>query len=423
MVWIDLTDLFTWRGSFTGIQRVSFSYATRFEKEGARFFVYSVLYDRFVEVPLSLVDRPAEEDTEQNNGITRRQKLKKRLLKTYKKLPTFSRRVLNPPARYAHRTFRKIAAFVLDSRSRDHELRKLPVADFKQNDTLVMLGAGWNCKELIGKVSRMKQTTGLKVVVHLNDILPIYQPYLFAEELHPLFAGYTNKALRIADVVTVISQATKSDVLRYCQENSITVPKIEIIRLGEDVKHASPKEPPIAIADKFILAVGTFEIRKNYLLIYQLVKLAKAEGKEIPQIVIAGRKGWLTHDLQYVLRHDLDIKDKLVWLENMNDANLTWLYEKCLFTVFSSVAEGWGLPIAESLQHGKFCLSSSVSSMPEIAGDMIDYFTPYDPRNCLEKILLYTNEKILADKHNEIIDSYKVYSWDDSFESFKKAII
>jgi glycosyltransferase involved in cell wall biosynthesis len=58
----------------------------------------------------------------------------------------------------------------------------------------------------------------------------------------------------------------------------------------------------------------------------------------------------------------------------------------CLLTIFPSLAEGWGLPVAESLAHGKFCVASNRTSIPEVGGDLIDYFDPADEDQVVAKI-------------------------------------
>ncbi len=420
-LWLDLTDLFEWNGYFTGIQRVTYNYAARFHNRGAKFFVYSRLYDRFIEIPFALVEELKQASDSAMPTVTKRQQLKKKLRRNYDKLPGAVRVMSTPALRQGNKVFRKFAAMALDRQGRDHLLRKLPKAQFGQKDTILLLGAGWNSKDMISKVATQKQALDLKVMLHLNDILPVYQPHLFAKELPGLFIKYLDRALAIADKVTVISNATKSDVAKYCKQHDLQTPPILVIRLGEDITTAAPIKPQPPVADKFILCVGTFEIRKNYQLLYQTLKLAQSEDKELPQIIVAGRKGWLTKDLQYVIEHDPDTAGKFVLLENMSDANLSWLYENCLFTIFSSLAEGWGLPIAESLHHGKFCLSSNTSSMPEIAGDQIDYFNPYDSRECLDKILEYA-DKSKAELHARVQKTYKPYSWDASFADLEKIV-
>ncbi len=67
-----------------------------------------------------------------------------------------------------------------------------------------------------------------------------------------------------------------------------------------------------------------------------------------------------------------------LWIEAPTDAELIWLYSRTLFTVFPSLAEGWGLPIGESLWFGKPCVASNATSMPEVGGDLCLYGDPHD---------------------------------------------
>jgi glycosyltransferase involved in cell wall biosynthesis len=78
------------------------------------------------------------------------------------------------------------------------------------------------------------------------------------------------------------------------------------------------------------------------------------------------------------------------WLEGLvhlverpSDAELSYLYQNCLFSVYPSLYEGWGLPIGEALWHGRAVAASGTSSMPEVGGDLALYF---DPRSLSEMI-------------------------------------
>lgn len=420
-IWIDLTDLYIWKGHFTGIQRVTFNYALRFHAQGARFFVYSSLYEKFVEIDFSAFKEMKKAEAREDVHLTQRQKIKKNLKHKYALLPRFIQLLLRPALSRANKVFRKIAAYVLDHQNIEKTLRNLPEVEFKKSDIVLLLGAGWNSGDLIKRLAEKKEQLNYQIITHLNDILPIYEPQLFAEELPQMFTKYTHQALEISDKVTVISQATKQDVVRYCKEHKIKTPEITVIRLGEDIAAVKSERPDVKLSNKFILCVGTFEIRKNYSLLYQALKLAQTENIQLPQIVIAGRRGWLAGDLYYTITHDPLVKDKLVLLENISDENLSWLYDNCLFTVFCSVAEGWGLPIAESLQHGKFCIASNTSSMPEIAGDSIDYFNPYDTRECMNKIALHSKKGDL-ELHQDIRNNYRAFTWDESFQQISNFV-
>jgi hypothetical protein len=416
-IWIDLTDLFAWEGNFTGVQRVAYNYAERYSKEGANYFIYLSHNNRFKKVPFDIMQK----DFPKQKAVLRK-KVKKHLKKYYSALPNRIQKISDPVARKTLHRYRKILAKIFLKVSRRRLLKRYPTAQFGSNDVVLLLGAVWNENGLVDKLIDQKGEVGFSVVVHLNDILPIYQPQLFADKLPKMFAEYVSKALKIADGVTVISKATQRDIARYCRENKFKEPNTKVVRLGEDGTKVTSVEPiSTKLDDVFVLSVGTFEVRKNYNLLYQVVKLAKLENTKLPQIVIVGRKGWLAKDLLYIIKNDPEVKDCLTLLDNMTDHNLAWLYDNCLFTIFPSLCEGWGLPVAESLHHGKLCLSSNTSSMPEIAGDLIDYFSPFDSRQCLNKILEYS-QKDLADINSRIKKQYKPHTWDHSFEELKSFI-
>jgi glycosyltransferase involved in cell wall biosynthesis len=51
----------------------------------------------------------------------------------------------------------------------------------------------------------------------------------------------------------------------------------------------------------------------------------------------------------------------------VNDETLLRAYENCRFTVYPSLMEGFGLPIAESLAHGKPCVCGGNGALGEVA--------------------------------------------------------
>jgi glycosyltransferase involved in cell wall biosynthesis len=421
LTWIDLTDIYNWRGHFTGIQRVVYSYAQRFANDDAKFFVYDKIGKRHVEVELDFVEAQIHGQNEVR--LLRRQIYKQKITKPYHALPTSVKNRLRPFAAKSNQTARTLIYKVVDKGVAVSPFREYPAADFKSGDTVVLLGAGWNEPGSLELLCSIKLDTGIKLAVHINDILPIYQPHLFADELSKIFTPYVEMAAKNADYITVISKATERDFKIFCDENSITLPKITVVRLGEDVESAAPKKPDsFPVKGDFILSVGTFEIRKNFVLLYQAAKLAQLEGRDFPSIVIVGRKGWLADNLFHVLQHDPLTKNKIFLISNISDAELNWMYENCMFTVFPSLCEGWGLPIVESLQHGKTCLSSNISSMLEIGDGLIDYFSPYDARSCMDKVIEYAKDNTYQQKNEAVQKRYKSFRWDDSYDSFVKAI-
>lgn len=432
MIWVDVTDLLVWRGTFTGIQRVTYEYAIRLEKDGAKFFAFDYVESRFFEVKLSALGQVADVDSviQQVPRISRRRRMRQVLGTPYYRLSDEKKAFLHPYVVAANHTVRSMLHVALKARF-DYapklvvsEYHEYPRAVFDNTDTVVLLGAGWNTPALLQKLVELRAERGFRLSQHINDILPIYQPQLFADGLPEIFEEYMRIAVKNADIITVISKATQRDVRTYCRQHGVTKPIVRVVRLGDNPEVADVAKQPAGIAqdEKFILAVGTFEVRKNYQLLYQAVKLAQIEDKSVPRIVIAGRPGWLSADLRHMIQHDPHAFRHIVWLSDVSDAELKWLYRHCMFTVFPSVAEGWGLPIAESLQNGKFCLTSGLSSMLEIGEGLVDYFLPYDARECLAKIEYYLAENRYREMNAKVASSYQVFTWDESYRQLLSAI-
>jgi glycosyltransferase involved in cell wall biosynthesis len=198
---------------------------------------------------------------------------------------------------------------------------------------------------------------------------------------------------------------------------------ISVFRLGDNIKVFNVKRPENKniIPNNYLLSVGTFEARKNRILMYYVYKLAKSRNIMLPKIVIVGRLGWRSDDIYNILKEDPDTKDNFIFMQNANDEELEWLYKNCLFTVYPSFYEGWGLPIAESVQRGKMVCASNTSSMPEIAGDLISYFNPYSTDECLNAITKLLNSDKLKES-NARLGRYVPTEWDSTYNQFLKII-
>jgi glycosyltransferase involved in cell wall biosynthesis len=155
-------------------------------------------------------------------------------------------------------------------------------------------------------------------------------------------------------------------------------------------------------------------VRKNHQLSYHVWRrLVEKHGRErVPRLALVGRPGWLTGDLLTQMRSDPLTRDHILLLHDVRDAELAWLYRHCLFTLYPSLYEGWGLPVAESLAAGKYCIASNSSSIPEIAGSLIDYHDPHDSAGCLslvERALF--DGTFLRKREEQIRAGYRITSW------------
>ena len=100
------------------------------------------------------------------------------------------------------------------------------------------------------------------------------------------------------------------------------------------------------------------------------------------------------------------------------------LYKRCLFTLFPAIYEGWGLPVAESLKHGKPCISSNTSSMVEIAPHLTRFASPYSIEEWADQIeeLLFSPDQLTSET-NRICSEYIPTKWTETAKAILNQII
>ena len=99
-------------------------------------------------------------------------------------------------------------------------------------------------------------------------------------------------------------------------------------------------------------------------------------------------------------------------MPNVTDTELSDLYRGALFTVYPSFYEGWGLPVAESLAFGKFCLASTAPSLREVGKDWIEYLDPHDEQIWAQKILwFYRHPETILEREKQIENEFTPLPW------------
>lgn len=380
---IDVSHIMGWNGNLTGIERVEFNLISHyFNNTKASYIQWNYDQSCFVVVDRSVIksqilSRTSEEeqsDTLQTHSII--QKIKNKLKSGVK-----------------------------------------PTADNPIQGQIVLILAGlWDSQEYIDGLAELSNDNKLVHIVY--DMIPLVTKGYVVDFMPPIFENYFCSILPMCAGVMAISKSSANDTVKILKERNLVVPKVDSFVLGDDIVRANKDIKPRIAADDFILSVGTVEARKNHTLLYYVYKSLLQQGIDLPLLVIAGKKGWLTKDFCYMLEHDEDIKDKIIVQETITDAELSWLYRNCLFTVFPSFYEGWGLPVVESLSYGKVTLSSNTSSLTEAGLDMAEYFSPYSTDELAVLISTYLDKKNRTTKEKFIARSYKSKNWKNAAIEF-----
>lgn len=302
-----------------------------------------------------------------------------------------------------------------------------PKADIRQADTYLTMGLDWDHNK-IEFLYRLKKQVGFRINCVAYDIIPVLFPHFYSEGADQFFAHYFSNMAWIADHIFCISECTRKDLKNLLEELGTPVPEMSVVRLGDvlpEIRDQHHSEAVKQIAkERFILMVSTIEIRKNHHVLYKAyVRLIEQGFTDLPKLVFVGMPGWRVDDFMFTIRQDKRVRDKIVVLNRVTDADLALLYQSCEFTVYPSLYEGWGLPVAESLVYGKFCLTSNAGSIPEIADGILDHIDPWDVLGWAEKIKTYCSDKNALDaKVQEIRGRYKTTRWDETAASILKQL-
>lgn len=433
--WIDLTDMIGWTGQHGGTQRVVYGIAEEyylaaqkdasihlnffaFDSRSKKFFIADFEQLRKTQVEVVTVD-----DDDASSAKPSKKALIKHLAIKYapgiiRNNPKLRRR-LKGVAKKAYHQARNAKHAI---RGRQHIAtvgHGMGEAEFNANDRILLLGKPWDTPTMVPTLERLKEERGFKIVAVIYDLIISLYPHLHSPLLFKAYTQYMFDIAQCADLVLPISKSSEKDFFRFCDELQLPRPKSKVIRIADIVENLKSKKPnlPYGFAgEAFVLCVGTIEVRKNHNLLYYVYKLAQERNIHLPKLIIVGRKGWNATDTYNLIKNDQDIAKNVLILESVNDNELEWLYKHCELTIYPSMYEGWGLPVAESLQRGKIAVASKSSSIPEIAGDLLEYFSPYSADECLHLLIKYLEEPRKQQIERAISAGYHATTWRNTYE-------
>jgi glycosyltransferase involved in cell wall biosynthesis len=282
-------------------------------------------------------------------------------------------------------------------------------------DVFLALGASWQGGYYPALVESLKRRFGVRFAFMVYDLIPILWPEFVMARIREPYRAWLTPMLRAADIVFTISEATTNDVLAFAAQAGIRVPATQIVPIG--VTFPERTSQPAPVSRPYVLMVSTIEIRKNHALIFKVWRrlMAQLPAEQVPTLVFAGRIGWQTADLLAQIENTNHLDGLLRVIEAPSDQELAALYQNCLFTVFPSFYEGWGLPVTESLSFGKTVAAAHCASIPEAGGAFCDYFDPDNLHDAYRVIArLITDPDHRRDLEQRIEREFRPPSWADS---------
>lgn len=294
------------------------------------------------------------------------------------------------------------------------EKRGVKIFNATDADSIIMADAFWQSNilpHIISQIDLMK----CKKILLVYDLIPLVLDHEPADR--EVFESCLLSILGNIDEILTISEFTKSQVEDFLNHKSI-IQKCTALPLAcqkptifpsfsidgdtfsDFVKVKSLSE------ESFILNVSSVSRRKRTLELatsfYQLILDHDIDLKLVIVGVDASGSSNIGEKLEEVCARS---NGNIIWLKSIGDKTLDELYKSCMFCVYPSSYEGWGLPVGEALAYGKVPIVHAVTSIPEVGQDYAVYCEMNHQSIVSTIVKLFKNRDLLKIYETRISDA------------------
>jgi len=214
--------------------------------------------------------------------------------------------------------------------------------------------------------------TGVKTVLVTHDLAHVHFPNqvsFFHRWYYRLFAKKFNER---ADKIVTVSEFTKADLVK---QYGIAPAKISVSGNGcraifkplQSIEKQTVEEK-FSEGKPYFYYIGAVHPRKNVHRLIAAFDKFKSTTNSSYKLLIAGRFAWQAGEVKTAFdksKHQADIR----FLGYVSDDDSARLMGAATALVYVSCFEGFGVPVLEAMHAEVPVITSSVSSLPEVAGD------------------------------------------------------
>ena len=266
-----------------------------------------------------------------------------------------------------------------------------------------------------GYLSQQSEVKQLAVIHDINfEHYPQHLPLgarLYLREFFPRFAA---KATRIATV----SEFSKSDLVG---QYKVDPKKIDVVYNGaselfqpldeigkEQIRNQYTSGSP------YFIYIGSIQPRKNMHMLFEAFDRFKKEISSDVKLLIVGEKKWWTSIIENAF-DTMEYQADVVFTGRLSTRELSKALASSMSLVYVSFFEGFGIPILEAMNCEVPVITSSVTSMPEVAGKAAVLVSPFDVDSIKGGMLQVYKDEALRKR---LIEEGKMqrnkFSWDQT---------
>ncbi len=320
------------------------------------------------------------------------------------------------PRRWRYRVFPSDNGVTLFSLWAGLQGIQLSPVRFAAGDCLFVPGSFW-LGQYAPHLAAQANAVGVPVTAFVHDVLLLSRADWLPRRHSEQFRRGCDLFLPACAAIICNSSHTRGELRRLVPAAArLAVYKC---RLGDQSFGRTSARIPDLVSEmhgrKYVLFVSTITPRKNHkLLVEAWRRLWRELGPSTPYLLFVGG-GSPDLVLSELLAAEKAEGGRIIRISGIDDGNLEALYEHAWMTAYSSLAEGYGIPVAEALSRGKICLAAPSGGIREIDENLIDFIDPLDPESVTARVKTYLrDEGRHSSREAEIKKSYRSTDWSET---------
>jgi glycosyltransferase involved in cell wall biosynthesis len=262
--------------------------------------------------------------------------------------------------------------------------------------------ARWKADVLLSALTIGPAMSAIPFVSVVHDLTAWTHPEWHARRTLVGFAPLWERTVERAARLVCVSRTTARELLHHYPE---TRPRVRVVANGVDSDFTPATQATesemirrrYAGGNRYILYLGTLEPRKNIEALVAACERLWGQRRSRPDLVLAGGTGWRTRSLMRRIARSA-FRDKIHQAGYAPRELACELYRAAEVFVYPSLAEGFGLPVAEAMACGTPVVVSTAEALQEVAGGAALLAEPQDIAGLARQIELALEDGAIRER-------------------------
>lgn len=268
--------------------------------------------------------------------------------------------------------------------------------------------------------------TKVKSLPVIHDLNFMHEPKWISKAPRYYYQYYFPKFAAKASRIATVSEFSKQDI---CTRFKIPGDRVDVVYNGANENYApvsaQVKEDTrreFSNNEEYFLFIGLVHPRKNLTRILKAFDVYKKKTSGREKLIVVGSTAYWTTDTRQAFENS-PYRSDIIFIGRLEPDSLKRVLASCKAFVFSTLFEGFGIPILEAMYCDVPVITSNVTSMPEIGGDAALYVDPFSVDSIADAMIKIQSDNTLAEGLIQKGREQRTkFSWDISSELVWKSI-